>query len=109
MATPGLVVFARLKANVGWEGHVRMALLEAIPPTLLEEGNIGYALHETPTDPRLFLLYEQWTDKAAFDLHMQLPHFKELAERLKDALSAPLEIIETRMISGAVAPAAAGP
>ncbi|HYZ16523.1 MAG TPA: putative quinol monooxygenase [Candidatus Acidoferrum sp.] len=108
MDIPGLVVFARMRANVGWEGHVRMALIEAVAPTLLEEENIGYAIHQSTADPRLFLLYEQWTDKAALESHKRQPHFTELAERLKEALEAPVEIIETQMIGGEVAPAATG-
>lgn len=108
MPTPGLVVFARMRANVGWEGHVRTALLEAMPPTLLEEANLGYAVHQAAADPRLFLLYEQWTGKAGFQNHMQQPHLRELVKRLEEALATPLEIIETEMIGGEVAPAASG-
>ena len=105
---PGLVVFARMRANVGWEGHVRTALLEAMPPTLLEEANLGYAVHQTATDPRLFLLYEQWSGKAGFENHMQQPHIRKLVQRLQEALAGPLEILETEMIGGEVAPAASG-
>jgi quinol monooxygenase YgiN len=106
--TPGLVVFARMQANVGWEGHVRTALLEAMPPTLLEEANLGYAVHQAATDPRLFLLYEQWTGKAGFENHMQQPHLLELVRRLQEALAIPLEIVESEMIGGEVAPTASG-
>jgi quinol monooxygenase YgiN len=108
MASPGLVVFARFRANVGWEDHVRTALLEAMPPTLLEEANVGYAVHQAASDPRLFLLYEQWTGKPGFENHLQQPHFRELAKRLEEALAQPLEILETEMIGGEVAPAASG-
>lgn len=108
MEFPGLVVFARMRANVGWEGHVRMALMEMAPPTLLEEENIGYAVHQSTSDPRLFLLYEQWTGKAGFENHKRQPHYTELTDRLKESLAAPVEIIETQMIGGEVAPAASG-
>jgi quinol monooxygenase YgiN len=97
-----------MRANVGWEGHVRTALLEAMPPTLLEEANLGYAVHQSATDPRLFFLYEQWTGKTGFDNHLQQPHVGELLQRLEEALASPLEIIETAMIGGEVAPAASG-
>jgi quinol monooxygenase YgiN len=108
MEMPGLVVFARMRANLGWEGHVRMALLEMVPPTLLEEANIGYAVHQSTSDARLFLVYEQWTGKAGLENHMRQPHYQELTDRLKEALTAPVEIIETQMIGGEVAPAASG-
>jgi len=108
MRVPGLAVFVRARANVGWEGHVRTALLEAMPPTLLEEANLGYAVHQAATDPRLFFLYEQWTGKPGFENHLQQPHVRELIQRLEEALAVPLEIVETEMIGGEVAPAASG-
>jgi quinol monooxygenase YgiN len=108
MDIPGLVVFARMRANVGWEGHVRMALLEMVAPTLLEEENIGYGIHQSTSDPRLFLVYEQWTDKRGFENHKRQPHYTELTDRLKESLEAPVELIETQMIGGEVSPAATG-
>jgi quinol monooxygenase YgiN len=108
MEIPGLVVFARMRANLGWEGHVRTALAEMVLPTLLEEANIGYAVHQSTTDQRLFLVYEQWTDKRGFENHMRQPHYEELTARLKEALAGPVEIIETQMFGGEVAPAATG-
>jgi quinol monooxygenase YgiN len=87
---------------------VRTALLEAMPPTLLEEANLGFAVHQAATDSRLFLLYEQWTGKAGFETHLQQPHLRELVKRLDEALATPMEIVETEMIGGEVAPAASG-
>ncbi|MEA2665640.1 MAG: hypothetical protein QOI11_2584 [Candidatus Eremiobacteraeota bacterium] len=108
VGTPGLVVFARFEANEGWEGHVRTALMEMVAPTLLEEANLGYAVHESSANPRLFLLYEQWTGKPGLEEHMRTPHFRELTTRLENALAKPLEVLEARMLDGEVAPAATG-
>src|SRR5260370_40741442 len=106
MRVPGLAVFVRARANVGWEGHVRRALLEAMPPTLLEEANLGYAVHQAATDPRLFFLYEQWTGKPGFGNHLQQPHIRELIPRLEEALALPVARVVTGMLGG---PGSTGP
>jgi quinol monooxygenase YgiN len=44
-----------------------------------EPGAVHYIAHRDPEDPRVFLLYEQYRDQAAFEAHGQTEHFKELA------------------------------
>ena len=44
-----------------------------------EEGVVHYIAHRDPEDPRVFLMYEQYRDKAAFEEHGQTGHFKEIA------------------------------
>ena len=44
-----------------------------------EPGVVHYIAHRDPEDPRVFLMYEQYRDKAAFEEHGQTEHFKELA------------------------------
>lgn len=50
---------------------------------LVKEQEPGCALYQvcrSSEDPRLFLLYEQYEDQAAFDAHRETPHFKEIIE-----------------------------
>ena len=108
MATPGLNVFARFKAKRGMEDRVRAALVDMIDPTLQEAANIGYALHQSATDPTLFLLYEQWDGKPGLENHMSQPYFATMEQRLDGALETPMEVIEAHMIGGETSPAAAG-
>jgi quinol monooxygenase YgiN len=108
MRTPGTNVFARFKAKPGDEDRVRAALVEMIEPTLQENPNLGYALHVSNEDPRLFVLYEQWDDGAGLHRHMQTPHFAELEHKLAGALETPMEIITAQMIGGETAPTTAG-
>ena len=44
-----------------------------------EPGVVHYIAHRDPEDPRVFLIYEQYRDKAAFEAHGQTEHFKEIA------------------------------
>ncbi len=108
MATPGLTVFARFQAKTGMEDRVRAALMDMIDPTLQEDANIGYALHQSASDPALFLLYEQWSGKPGLDDHMAQPYFQTMEQRLDGALERPMEVIQAHMIGGETSPAAAG-
>lgn len=47
--------------------------------TLKEPGNIAYLVHQSPTEPRRFFLYEQYLDEAAMDEHRASRHFGEHA------------------------------
>ena len=44
-----------------------------------EPGVVHYIAHRDPEDPRVFLMYEQYRDKAGFEAHGQTDHFKEIA------------------------------
>jgi quinol monooxygenase YgiN len=56
---------------------VRRALRAMKEPTAAEPGNIAYLVHESIDDKGDFALYEQYTDRAAFEAHKQTPHFAE--------------------------------
>ena len=47
--------------------------------THAEPGNLYYLVHRSPTEPRRFFLYEQYTDQAALDTHRASPHFTQYA------------------------------
>ena len=42
-----------------------------------EPGTLMFWPHRSPTEDRLFFLYELYTDEAAFAAHQQTPHFKD--------------------------------
>jgi quinol monooxygenase YgiN len=54
---------------------IRDALLEMRRHTREEPGNLLYIVHADPSDAASFTLYEQYTDKAAFDAHAASDHF----------------------------------
>jgi quinol monooxygenase YgiN len=47
--------------------------------TRAEVGNRFYLVHRSPTEPRRFFLYEQYTDQAALDAHRASSHFAQYA------------------------------
>lgn len=55
-----------------------------------EPGNLMYLAHRSPTEPRRFFLYEQYTDQAALDAHRAAPYFNQYV------LNGLVKIVETR-------------
>ena len=48
--------------------------------THAEPGNLYYLVHRSPTEPRRFFIYEQYTDQAALDTHRASQHFIQYAK-----------------------------
>jgi quinol monooxygenase YgiN len=57
------------------------AALAAVGPlvqaTLAEEGNITYGFWVHPDNRGEFLVYEEWVDQEAMDVHFATPHMAE--------------------------------
>ena len=73
------VLVARLTARDGEQDRAAELIGRLVEATRTEPGNVHYIPHRDPDDPRVFLMYEQYRDKAAFDEHGQTEHFKSIA------------------------------
>lgn len=63
------------------EGHEEEALghmLEAQALSRSEPGMLSYQVHRSTTDPRLFLLFEQYQDEDAVKAHTRTDYFKRI-------------------------------
>jgi quinol monooxygenase YgiN len=72
------VLVARLTARDGEQDRAAELIGRLVEATRTEPGNIHYIPHRDPDDPRVFLMYEQYRDKAAFEEHGQSEHFKSI-------------------------------
>ncbi|HWT25055.1 MAG TPA: putative quinol monooxygenase [Solirubrobacteraceae bacterium] len=84
------VVLAKWRAKPGKEERLAEICAEMTEPSRGEPGNRFYQAHRTPDDPRLFLLYEQYADEAAYEAHMESEHFTRLVkgEAIPELLAA---------------------
>jgi quinol monooxygenase YgiN len=80
----GLILTAMVKAKPGQEEAVKEVLLALVEPTRKEPGCLCYNLHQSKSDPGMFMFYEQWVGKEAIDAHGKTPHMKALGGQLKD-------------------------
>ena len=74
------VVCAKWTAKEGSEARLREVIDEMTEPSLAEPGNRFYQAHRSAESPRLFFLYEQYEDEAAYEAHMASEHFTRLVK-----------------------------
>jgi len=73
------VLVARMTARDGEQDRAAELIGRLVEATRAEPGNVLYIPHRDPEDPRVFLMYEQYRDKAAFEEHGQTEHFQTIA------------------------------
>jgi quinol monooxygenase YgiN len=73
------VVIAKWVARPGEEDGVAEAISKLIEPSRAEAGCLVYLPHRDLEDPRVFLLYEEYSDRAGYDAHAASEHFRRHA------------------------------
>lgn len=72
------VVVARFVAQAGSGDEVAALLAEMTPFANAEPGCHKYIINRSSDDAHAFLLYEQYTDEAAFAAHRENPEFQRI-------------------------------
>jgi quinol monooxygenase YgiN len=83
-ATPsGHLFFAEaiLHAKPGQDAALLKQLKDVQRGTRAEPGNLVYDIHHSVDDPLLFVVFEAFVDRAAFDRHRREPHTLEFSQR----------------------------
>jgi quinol monooxygenase YgiN len=74
------VVAAHWRAKEGAEDRLAAVIDEMLAPSRAEPGNLFYQAQRSIEDPRLFFLYEQYADEAAYQAHLDSEHFTRLVK-----------------------------
>ena len=85
-------LLAFLEAKEGKETELERILLDLIPPTLKEPGNIAYVPHKSVENSQSFMFDELWENEKAIEEHFKQPHMFNLLEKLNPLLERPLEL-----------------
>jgi quinol monooxygenase YgiN len=93
-----VTVIARARAKAGMEKLLREALQRVLAPTRAEAGCLNYDLHESATDPRDFVFYENWISQGDLDAHLKSPHIKALFESLPSLTEGQAEVTLWKMV-----------
>jgi quinol monooxygenase YgiN len=72
------VLIAKMTIREGEQDHAAEIIPKLVEASRAEPGNNLYIAHRDPENPRVFTIYEQYRDKAAFEEHGQSEHFKTL-------------------------------
>jgi quinol monooxygenase YgiN len=87
-----LTVIAQIRAKAGQQERLRQQLLGLVTPTRAEAGCVVYDLHESNTEPGLFVFYETWKAEADLDAHFQTPHMLALAQKIPELVEGSIDI-----------------
>ena len=71
------VIVAHWYAVAGKDDEVAQVLETAVRNSRAEPGCLLFMANRSLDDPRKFILYEQFADRAAFDAHLATNSFKE--------------------------------
>ena len=68
-------------AKNGREAEVAALFSKLTEESRKEPGCAMYLVHRHRTEPRRFLIYEQYKDEAALEAHRSAPHFLQYAKK----------------------------
>ena len=93
-----LTVIARLRAKAGQEARLRQELQGLVVPSRAEAGCLLYDLHESQSEPGLFVFYEIWKSGAELDAHFQTPHVMAIGKLFPELLDGELDLTMWRKL-----------
>jgi quinol monooxygenase YgiN len=71
------VVCAKWIAKDGEADNVAAAVRALAAPSKAEAGVLVYQAHRDPENPNVFFFYEQYTNEAAYQAHVESEHFQQ--------------------------------
>lgn len=80
-------IIALFKAQPDKVDALIAVLGEVAAPSRAEAGCVEYGFIQDETDPTVIIADETWRDAAAFESHLETPHFKAAFERLGGVLA----------------------
>jgi quinol monooxygenase YgiN len=93
-----VTVIARVSAKPGQEFRVQQVLEGLLAPTRAEPGCINYDLHQSQTNPALFLFYENWESEGHLEAHARSAHIQAFRKLAEEILAEPVEITKWKLI-----------
>jgi quinol monooxygenase YgiN len=76
-----VVLVVTWMAKVGREAEMAAVFSKLTEESRKEPGCVMYVAHLHKTEPRRFLVYEQYKDDAALEAHRATPHFLQYAKK----------------------------
>ena len=93
-----LYIFARFHARVGKESELASTLATVSAATRDEAECLAHQVFGSTREPRLFFVHSQWTNEAAFERHVRLPHTLRFVEHVEPLIDHELDVVRTRLV-----------
>lgn len=79
-----LKIIATTNVKEGCMEQYLAGVQELVEKSQAEEGNITYTLNRVKDAPNKLIMLEIWKDQAAFEFHVQTPHFTTILPKLRE-------------------------
>ena len=93
-----VTIFAQFRAKPGQEARLLRELKRLPESTRAEAGCITYDLHQSQSDPSVFVFYEKWASQEALDAHFGTPHLRALLKRVPELVEGSPEITKWNIV-----------
>jgi quinol monooxygenase YgiN len=93
-----LTILARVRAKPGQEARLLQELKRLPAATRAEEGCVSYDLHQSQSDPALFVFYENWANQAALNAHFETRYLQAFLKLAPDLAEGPLDITKWTIV-----------
>jgi quinol monooxygenase YgiN len=93
-----LTVIAHVRARPGQESRVRQILEGLLAPTRAEAGCMNYDLHQSQSDPALFVFYENWKSERHLEAHARSAHIQSFRKLAEEILAEPVQITKWQIL-----------
>jgi quinol monooxygenase YgiN len=93
-----ITVLALIKAGAGKEEQLRLVLESLIEPTRREAGCINYDLHRREDDQAVFMFYENWSSREAWEKHMETDHLRGFKDKAAELLAEAPDVTVWEMV-----------
>jgi quinol monooxygenase YgiN len=94
-----LTVIAHIRAKAGQESRVRQILQGLLAPTRAEVGCINYDLHQSQSDPAVFVFYENWESEGHPEAHARSAHMQSFQRLADETLAEPVQITKCQILA----------
>ena len=93
-----MYIFARFHAREGKESELASTLTTVSVATRAEPDCLRHQVFRSTKEPRLFFIHSQWTNAAAFERHIGLPHTLRFVEHVEPLIDHELDVVRTRLV-----------
>ena len=97
--TDALAVIAYFHAKPGKSAELEQILLYFVTQTRQEAGCIQYHLHRSNDDENLFVFYENFVSRTAWEEHNKRPFLAAFIAKKSDYLDREIEVVTCTMLS----------
>jgi quinol monooxygenase YgiN len=92
MENERVIVVERLRAKPGMEDLVKLILQQLAAETRTEAGCLRNDVHESTSEPGLFLSIETWRNRDLLERHSETSHIEAFRRKAEDLLAEAPEI-----------------